>query len=146
MTRFRSVHYPETNNGFMLSQEYAMRYYAIFSLIVMVGVLVLISSGKPVLWFALIGEGIALVIANAAAQVSLRKRYAELFFVNQHISLISVQEILSPGENFAFPLMYTNPTRSENEITIHFNDQIVTLKREDWEDFDLIWDWLTSNN
>ena len=33
---------------------------------------------------------------------------------------------------------------TESEITLHFNDQVIVLKQDDWEDFDLIWGWLVA--
>ena len=66
--------------------------------------------------------------------------YAEIFFVGEHVSLISVYDILFPKQKEAFPLRFTNPSRSENRISFHYNDQIISLKKEDWEEFDLIWE------
>ncbi len=80
------------------------------------------------------------------AQAKLKNTYAEIFFVNEHFSLISVHEILNEQQNHAYPLLYANPSYDPNQeqLTLHFNDQVITLKRADWEDFDLIANWLYS--
>lgn len=142
MTSFKSKHYPASSNSLMVIQDIAMRYYAVLALIVMAAVMVKISIGQSPLWVGVLGFIGAIIMGNAIAYVQLRKQYAQIFFVKQHFSLISVYEILYKKENNAFPLRYANPTRSEDQINLHFNDQIITLDRDDWEDFDLIWEWL----
>ena len=77
------------------------------------------------------------------AYIKLRKNIAEIFFLQDHFSLISVYEILYGSENKAFPLRYANPQRTADGISLHFDDQIINLKEEDWEDFELIWNCLT---
>lgn len=143
MTKFRSKHFPGSDKRIVLVQEYAMQYYATFALIVMLGVLVKVYVGQSVLWFGIIGMGLSIVLGNMLAYVRLKKSIAEIFFVQDHFSLISVYEILFGAENTAFPLRYANAQRTAEGISLHFNDQVINLKREDWEDFDLIWDWLT---
>lgn len=124
-----------------------MQYYAAFNLVIMVGAMLKVYAGGPgtsLLWFVLIAEAIALLLGNMIAYGQLRRRYAEIFFVNEHFSLISVYDILYQQEQRAFPLIYANPRLSgdKSQITLHFHDRLVTLKRDDWEDFELIWNWL----
>lgn len=144
MTSFRSRHYPKHRNGLMIVQEYAMQYYAILMLFVMAAVMLKVYVGQNPLWWGIFGTAAAIGLGNIMAYVNLNRNYAEIFFVNEHFSLISVHEILNEKKNDAFPLHYANAQRIEDEITLHFNDQIVTLKAEDWEEFDLIWSWLNS--
>ncbi|MEO0470664.1 MAG: hypothetical protein AAF206_13645 [Bacteroidota bacterium] len=149
MTSFQSKYYPKTRNGLRVLQEHAMQYYAAFNLVIMVGVLVNVISGGggfPMLWAVVIAEIFAVAVGTLLAYVQLRKRYAQIFFVNEHFSLISVYEILFQRENNAFPLIYASPSLNaeQDQLTIHFNDQVITLHRDDWEDFDLIRDWLFS--
>ncbi|GAB4410408.1 MAG: hypothetical protein OHK0039_14780 [Bacteroidia bacterium] len=147
MTSFRSKHYPDTRNPLRITQEYAMRYYTGMNVLIMLGVLVKIVSGSYgilLLWGVIIAEAIAFVLGNVLARASLRRRYAQIFFVSEHFSLISVHDILYEQDHQAFPLKLASPHLDPegDRITLHFNDQIVTLLREDWEDFDLIWDYL----
>ena len=128
----------------MIVQEYAMQYYAILMLFVMAAVMLKVYVGQNPLWWGIFGTAAAIGLGNIMAYVNLNRNYAEIFFVNEHFSLISVHEILNEKKNDAFPLHYANAQRIEDEITLHFNDQIVTLKAEDWEEFDLIWSWLNS--
>lgn len=127
----------------MILQEYAMYYYGIFALVVMVGVMLKIYFGQNPLWFGIIGMVVAVALGNMMAYVRVKKNIAEIFFVQDHFSLISVYEILFGAENNAFPLRYANPQRTADGLSLHFNDQIIHLKAEDWEDFELIWGWLT---
>ncbi|RMG27363.1 MAG: hypothetical protein D6730_07350 [Bacteroidetes bacterium] len=129
----------------LILQEQAIYYYAIFSLVVMVGVMLKIYFGHDVLWFGVIGFALAIALGNMMAYIKLHKSIAEVFFVQDHFSLISVYEILFGSQNQAFPLRYANPQRDANGISVHYNDQIIYLKEEDWEDFDLIWEWFTQS-
>lgn len=124
----------------MVVQEAAMYYYALISVFVMLGIILLMQAGKGILVFAMVGFTLAIVIGNVLARVKLRKMYAEIFFVGEHVSLISVYDILFPKQKEAFPLRFANPGRSENRLSFHFNDQIIVLNKEDWEEFDLIWE------
>lgn len=144
MTSFRSTHYPKHRNGLLIVQEYAMQYYGIFMLFVMAAVMLKVYVGQNPIWWGIIGTGVSLGLGNMMAYVQINRNYAEIFFVNEHFSLISVNEILSEKKNNAFPLRYANPQRVGDEITIHFNDQIIVLKADEWEEFDLIWSWLNS--
>ena len=128
-------------------QEYAMQSFAGLNLILMLGVIMKVSSGgagQNLVWMVVVGEIIALALGNAIAYVRLRKSFAEIFFVKDHFSLISVYEILFKKENHAFPLVYANPRLSADRKTISltYNDQIITLYEDDWEDFEQIWNWL----
>lgn len=143
MTSFRSNHYPRTKNGVVILQEYAMRQYAWIAMIVMIGSLVRASQGLPLMGFALGGMLVAMLLGNAIAYVQLRKKYAEIFFVKDHFALISIHEIVFKPENKAFPLLYANPRRNGDTIQLTFNDQIIQLEAGDWDDFDLIWEWLS---
>ena len=125
-----------------------MTYYAAIALVIMLGVVVTISQGSGGQSFALIvalAAGVGVFFANQLAQASLRRTYAQIRFVGDHFSLISVHDILSENDNHAFPLRYANPSRmGSDRIQLHYSDQVITLKREDWEDFDIIWSWLVA--
>lgn len=128
-----------------------MQYYAAFNVILMLAVMVkVISGGIPsgLVWWVIIGEAIAIGLGNLLAQAKLHRSYAEIFFIEEHFSLISVHEILNGRKNEAFPMLYANPALSSDGkiITIHYHDQVVNLYRKDWEDedFDLIYDWFYS--
>ena len=144
--RFRSSNYPKTGQPFMVIQETAMKYYGIFILAAMTAVMIKLYNRQDVLLVGMIGSVLAVVLANFSAYVVLHKRNAEIFFVNDNFSLISVYDILYEVPHKAFPLKFANPTRTEDEIQIHFVDQIMTLKREDWEEFDLFWNWLNQSH
>lgn len=124
----------------MVVQEAAMYYYALISVFVMLGIILLMQAGKDILGFAIVGFILAISLGNLLAQVKLRKMYAEIFFVGEHVSLISVYDILFPKQKEAFPLRFTNPGRTPNTLSFHFNDQIIVLKKEDWAEFELIWE------
>lgn len=125
-----------------MMQEYAMQYYAIFMMVVVIGVLMRIALGKTVLIFAIVGFLLSLGLGNMVAYVQLRRNFAEIFFLQGHFSLISVYEILYQQNNVVFPLKYANARNYGDSITFHYNDQVITIRRKDWEDFDLIWNWL----
>jgi hypothetical protein len=146
VTSFHSKKYPSSRNGLLVLQGYAMNYFAGINLVLMLGILVrIVSHGaeSSLIWWAIVGEAFAVAMGNLLAYAKLKRTYAEIFFVNEHFSLISVYEILFKRENNAFPTRYANPslTADQETLTIHFNDQIITLKRQDWDEFDLIRDY-----
>lgn len=127
-------------------QEYAVQYYAGFNLLIMFYALAQISSGQSgpnLLWVVVVAEVIALTLGNMLALAKTRRSYAEVFFLNDHFSLISVHEILFSPQNQAFPLVYATPSMDPDgdKFTVHFNDQIIPFYRKDWDDFELIWGW-----
>ena len=148
MTKFRSRHYPSSNRKFLVVQELALRYYGIIAVFIMIGVLTMLQSrqdGSLLFWFVIGGMFFAVIMGNLLALVKLRKSWAELFFVGSSFTLLSTYDILYGAEPLSFPVAYANASRSpqnQDIISIHYTDTIIVLKREDWEDFDLIWSWL----
>lgn len=141
---FRSRHYPKATSAFRIRQEYAMRYYAVLFFIVMVGVVIRIQAGNDGLIFGGIGMVLATFLGNVMARVQLRRSIAEIFFINDGFSIISIEDILTQSAKRSFPLRFADPTRTLTQIQFNFEDQIITLQKEDWEsEFDLIWTWLT---
>ncbi len=140
MHSFKSKHFPSTSKPFLIVQEAAMYYYALISVFVMLGIILLMQAGKDILGFAVIGFAVAILMGNVLARVKLRKMYAEIFFAGEHVSLISVYDILFPKQKEAFPLRFANPGRGQTTISFHFNDQIIVLQKEDWAEFELIWE------
>lgn len=147
MMSFRSRNYPRSTQTFMVMQEFAMRYYAIFALIVMIGVVLRVYYQREAVLFGFIGAAIAIFLGNILATVQAKRKIAEIFFVNDGLSVISVYDILHQTPKRSFPLRFANPTRNGDQIQFHFEDQIIEIKREDWdEDFDLIWNWLNQSH
>ncbi len=147
-TSFKSNHFPKNRNKLAITQEYAMQYYAIFTIVVMMGVMMTVANGnggRSLLFWAIVGELVALLFANMMAFAKLKRHYAQIQFVNDHFSLISVYDIIYENEHHAFPLRYANPSRNGDNIQFHYNDQIIDLNQKDWgDDFDLIWNWLVA--
>ncbi len=144
MTNFKSRHYPSSRSGVLVVQEYAIQYYGAFNILLMLAVLVQISAGKwsqGLMWMVVVGEVIALALGNMLALAKTRRNYAEVFFLEDHFSLISVHEILFSPKNHAFPLLYANAVMDPDgdRFSVHFNDQIINFYKKDWEEFDLIW-------
>jgi hypothetical protein len=145
MASFRSTHYPRSKNTFVITQEYAMRYYLVLMFIVLIGAVIRSYKGKEMIIFGVIALIGSILLGNLLAHVKLKRSVAEIFFVNDGFSIISVHDILHQSPKRSFPLRFANPTRTEDEIQFHFEDQIMHLKREDWADeFDLIWNWFIS--
>lgn len=148
MTKFRSRNYPASNRRFLIVQELALRYYGIIAVFIMIGVLAMLQSkqeGSVMFWFVTGGMFFALIFGNLLAFVKLRKAWAEIFFVGPSFTLLSTYDILYGAEPLSFPVAYANASRSSqnpDEISLHYSDMIIVLKRDDWEDFDLIWTWL----
>ena len=124
-----------------------MVYYGIFNLIMMVVILAMASKGglgQSMFWLAVVGEIVIIGLGNLLTYGKLNRSIGRVFFVNQHFSMISVYDILFKKEkSTAFPLIYANPQMDpeQNTLTVHFNDQIITLRRDDWEEFDLMRDY-----
>lgn len=142
MNSYKSHQYPTTRNPILMLQEKAMFYYAVFCGGMLAGLMLLMQSGVSSwisLIYAIAGLLISVGLGNVFAAVKLKKTYAQIFFVGENVSLISVYDILFPGDRPAFPLRFTNPLRSESVLSFHFKDQIIVLKKEDWDDFESIW-------
>lgn len=143
---FRSRHYPTAKSTFFVTQEYAMRYYAILAMILMIGVMLRVYAKLDIVIFGIVGAGLCLLLGNLFAQVQLKRKIAEIFFVNDGFSIISIHDILHQSPKRSFPLRFANPTRSDDMIQFHFEDQILQIKKEDWgEEFELIWDWFNQS-
>ena len=154
MTSFRSNHYPRSKNTFLIKQEYAMRYYAALMFIALLGVIIRSYKDRESMAFdtdmtiiGVIAFASCIFLGNLLAHVKLKRSIAEIFFVNDGLSIISVHDILHQSPKRSFPLKFANPTRTQDEIQFHFEDQIMHIKREDWpEEFDLIWNWFISGS
>jgi hypothetical protein len=143
---FRSQHYPRSKNVLLVTQEYAGRYYMVLMFIVLIGAVIRSYKDREMILFSVIALIACILLGNLFAQVKMRRSIAEIFFVNDGFSIISVHDILHQSPKRSFPLKFANPTRTENQIQFHFEDQILHLKREDWGDeFDLIWNWFYSD-
>ena len=147
MASFRSAHYPRTKNTLLITQEYAMRYYLVLMFIVMVIAVIRSYKDKEMIIFGIIALVVSVLLGNLLAHVKLRRSVAEIFFVNDGFSIISVHDILHESPKRSFPLRFANPTRTQDQIQFHFEDQIMHIKREDWpEEFELIWTWFISGS
>jgi hypothetical protein len=145
MASFRSNHYPKSKNKLMVGQEYAGRYYLVLAFIVLVGAVIRTYKDREMVIFSVAALVLCILLGNLFAKVKMRRSIAEIFFVHDGFSIISVHDILHESPKRSFPLKFANPTRTENEIQFHFEDQIMTIRREDWGDeFDLIWNWFIS--
>lgn len=141
---FRSKHYPKSASAFRIRQETAMRYYAGLFFVVMIGAVLRIQAGHDGLVFGVVGIVLATILGNVIARVQLRRNIAEIFFINDGFSIISIEDILQQSAKRSFPLRFADPTRTATQIQFNFEDQIITLNKEDWDaEFDLIWTWLT---
>jgi hypothetical protein len=127
----------------VLLQEYAMQYYGVFFMALMIFVVSRIYYQKDVFWIGIIGGLGGLALANLFASVKMHRKIAEILFVNDTFSVISAYDIAFQSELTNFPLRLANPTRTAEVIQIHYTDVIMELKKEDWgEEFEVIWEWL----
>ena len=110
----------------------------------MVAILIRVANHLPIFYWGITGVLSSLVLGNLFAVVSLQRNFAEIFFVSGHFCLITVDELLFQRKNEVFPLSYASPSRDQNQITLHYHDRVIQLKKEDWPDFELIWNWLTN--
>lgn len=119
-----------------------MKFYAMFAFVVMMLSVLRLQSGKGILWFTLIGMALAAILGNFFADGQMERRVAEILFVNESFSVISVRDAINKGPKGSFPLEFANPHRTDDTLTFSYEDRIITLRREDWgEEFDLIWNW-----
>lgn len=128
-----------------------MSYYALLLAIVVIMVMLRFHALNYQMEISLAVWGIlgmfgALYFGNQLAIVKLRKMYAQIFFVGEDFSLLSVYDILYQQDKQAFPLRFANPVRIGDEISFHFNDQIIRIKKQDWNEFELIWECFCSYN
>lgn len=140
---FTSKHYPTSRNAFVTSQEYAMQYYGIFSLALMLTVLLAVVNGKEIMWLLIVGASLAAVGANIASRVALHRTLAAIVFSGEHFMLLTVRDILDGKQPEVFPIAYASPQHGGNTLSIHYHDQLISLRRADWGDFDRIWVRLT---
>jgi hypothetical protein len=106
----------------------------------MLGLVVKMAAHESFLGIAVVGLLGSVILGNLFAIVKLKKTYAEIFFVGEHFSLISVHDILFSQQKKAFPILYANPQRNEQFISFHFGDQIIQINRREWENPDALWE------
>lgn len=126
-----------------------MQYYAGLTMLILLGAMLGILSGRAgvgLLWGVGLAEAAAVGLGNLLAYGKLQRTIAEIFFVGEQFTIISVYEIIHEKPQQAFPLAYANPRISpdRSRVTIHYHDRVMVLRREDWEEFDLICEWLFS--
>lgn len=144
MTSFKSRYYPANSQRIVIIQEYALRYYAFFFIVFMLLIMLRILSGKEIIFEAIAGAIGSVVLGNMIAYGAMKRRIAEIFFVNDSFSVVSVHDILYRKPGQSFPLRMANVFRSGDEIQFTYGDQIMRIQKEDWEAFDLIWNWLNT--
>jgi len=138
---FRSKEYPESQNRFMVLQQFAQNYYATFGIVIILGCVLMIFSGKLYLWSTIFATLIMMSFANILADVKVKSAYAEIFFVQDNFYLLTIDEVLGGKRKGSFPLSYASAYRTEDSITIHYHDLVVHLDRKNWPDLDVIWEW-----
>lgn len=139
MQTFTSRHYPHTRNALLLTQEYAMRAYAGVALVAMVVIMLQVARGEGISWVwvaLLVGGGL---IANVIGNMQLRRTVGAIIFTAEHFTVLSVADIAHQQHPEPFPLAYSNPAHGGNVLTFHYHDQVLTLSRADWPDFDTLW-------
>ncbi len=142
MNSFKSKYYPRSGNKVFMFQEYAVRYYGIFFAVYFIYIALLIFQGGEIGIGAIIGLLLCLVFGNFFTYAFLKRKIAEVFFVDETVTVITIYDILFREPGKPFPLRLVNPFRTGNEITFTFQDQILSLEKEDWEGFELLWESL----
>jgi hypothetical protein len=138
MTRFTSKHFPRSANPLILVQETAMRYYAGFAMVLMVFLIVRASEQRDILWFGVLGFAGCIALGNIAAIASIRKKMGQIFFVNDSFTILSVYDISFGKNKPSFPIELASVQYHPNSISFHYFDRIIELKRDEWEQIDLI--------
>lgn len=145
---YKSRFYPKVRNAFRIRQEYAMRHYGWLTLLLFLVLLYLINYSKEFVLVGIFGGIISFGIANVLAGVSMRRHYAEAFFVNEQFCILSVYDLVYDQSQQAFPVLYGSPQRTQEGIQLNYHDQVVILRDADWPQIQEIWQrfWITQPN
>ncbi|MCS7073435.1 MAG: hypothetical protein NZ108_03105 [Bacteroidia bacterium] len=102
------------------------------------------ANHLPIFYWGIAGVITSLILGNLFALINIQRNFAEIFFVSGHFCLITVDELLFGRKNEVFPLSYASPSRTTDRIMLHYHDRVIELRKEDWPDFEIIWNWLTN--
>lgn len=81
-----------------------------------------------------------ILLCNYLASVNMKGTWAELYFVGDTFTLLSVHDVLNAeaaGQR-SFPISMSNPNEHKKELHIAYGDFIARLDPEDWEDFEAL--------
>jgi hypothetical protein len=138
MNSFRSRYYPSRKSKWLIFQENVLIHFGRLSMLVMLITLLKVFRHQEILTFAVSGFALALAAANLMAVVTMRRKIAEVFILQDHFALLTVWDVLFSKESKTFPLELANFSREEMQASFHYFDRVVVLKSQDWDTFDLI--------
>ena len=133
---FVSHNDPGDESPFAVRNQAFLHRLAQFLLVYMLALGLRLNQNAELLWFSIISLGVVMLLAYFAASYSLHTKWARLRIRGNAIYLYSVDDCLQK-EQIAepFPLNYVSLSRSDDGVQLHYHDQVVTLKREDWPEF-----------
>lgn len=145
---YKSRFYPGSRNAFRIRQEYAVKHYGWLASVLLIVLLYLINHSQAFIWVGIVGGVVCLGFANVLAGISMRRHYAEIFFVNEQFCLLSVYDLVYDQPQQAFPVVYGSPQQVAGGIQLNYHDRVVTLQNLDWSQMPEIWQrfWIAQAN
>lgn len=125
-----------------------MKHYGWLSATLFLILLYLMNRSQALIWIGIAGGIACFWFANMLAGVSMRRCYAEIFFVNEQFCLLSVYDLVFDQPQQAFPVLYASPQRTADGIQLNYHDQVVILRNSDWPQIQEVWQrfWIAQAN
>ena len=131
---YASVHHPDGASRGMLALRAQARPVALALLVVMTITLAAALEGHPVLWPFVGAAAAAYTAAAAYGQHRLHATPAELVVAGPFVVVRSVWDAAGTDRERLAPVSSARLARGE--LTVGLGDDVVTLRSDDWPDFD----------
>jgi hypothetical protein len=138
---FKSKHYPTTTKRIWLIQQYAQKYYQMFTIFIMVTALIMLLNQQSPLYFTLVTSIIGIAFSHFMGVMKMNALVAEIYFVDEQFYVLFVEDILKGGKIPSFPIRFAHFSWDTHGATIHYHDRIIQLYKEDWEDWNVLANW-----
>lgn len=133
----KSVQHPGSRSRSYVFSTGLMKPLAACMLPVMIGALMAMLEGLPVLQYLYVGFPLALGIAAIWTSIDSGRKLAEIHLRPDSIAVRTVMESAEPREPLSwFRLLDVRVLNSEIKITVGYD--IFVLEREKWPDFELL--------
>lgn len=129
---FKSTSHPEGRSVVLLHARHLVRPLAAMSLPVMIGTLVGMLQGLPVLAFALVGFPAAVLAASAWTHFSLRRTPAEVRVTDYAAAVRSIWEVATNAPFRHAPVLDLRDTPRERTVTVGLSSYDLT--KSEWRE------------
>lgn len=146
MIKFKSKKYPKKKSFFLVFQDYAWEIYLYLFSILMLILFYQLATHQNIFYSGILGVFAVTILGNIIAGIKMQRQVAEIVFYNQQFYIKSIYDVIFKRKPNFFPIPYANPRISNEGLSITYFDNIITIEREEWEDWgDIYQSFLQTN-